>query len=120
MAVQGVDSIHEMKLPKIAFNSKFPEYKRMEARSHLLLGIMRPSFESPRPGEQEGHLLAALKLEPNNAFAHYCLAKLYMNEVRYSEAKEAFLKAAQFGDGELKKKSEMMLYTFPKAASPKP
>ena len=74
----------------------------------------------PLPGEIIEHLNTAIKLQPTMALAHYFMGKELLKTSRIPEAKEAFQKAAQFGDGELKKKSEMMLYTFPKAATPKP
>ena len=85
------------------FDPKKPDYIRLQAICHLVLGAQhRRSYRSLPTGYELDHLEAALRLQPKMAEAHYFYAVELTRLKRDFEAKAAFERAATLGNKTVK------------------
>ena len=85
------------------FDPKKPDYIRLQAICHLVLGAQhRRSYRSLPTGYELDHIEAALRLQPKMAEAHYFYAVELTRLKRDFEAKAAFERAATLGNKTVK------------------
>ncbi|HLJ57018.1 MAG TPA: tetratricopeptide repeat protein [Chthonomonadaceae bacterium] len=78
------------------FDAKRPDFDRMAALAHALVAAFNPRYSDDRLtiAQRRAHIDEALKLNPKDAFVHWCEGQWYRRAGKDAEAKAAFLRAA--------------------------